>query len=100
MIEAILGAALAYFIYNNLSKGPSPKLGPAGSRNVRPHAAYAPQSSLMQKRNHPVKIVGTRTDLGRLGTPRVDAVDLYTGQILTSYSKNPNALTEFYGHNV
>lgn len=94
MFEAILGAALAYYVYKNLMSSPSAPSA-ARSRNVRPQVAYATHASLNRKPNHPTSIVQSRQDLGRLGTPRVDSVDRYTGQILISHHKNPN-LTDFY----
>lgn len=96
MIEAILGAALAYLIYKNLMAthgNPDPKL--AGARGPRPTVPYATMASLNLNPHRKLRLAGTRTDMGRVGTPRMELVDEYTGQRVFAYANSTSRLGNY-----
>lgn len=70
-----------------------PKL--TASKSSRPKVAYAPFSSINQHPYHEVRIVISTTDMGRVGTHRIELVEEYTGQTLFAYAINPSRLGNY-----
>lgn len=99
MIEYIIIGGLAYFVYTNMAANPSKSYSPKNQNYpINVYGSMKEFNSDLEPRFDSVS-QGSR-EIGRLGTPKVEAVQAGTGQILFSYNAHPQKLARFYNYKV